>query len=175
MTTTATALEPGAPLFNERAESLRRRIVKPWGFRMYLLGRLPLAAAAGLRVLRLDEEGCRVRLPGGWRTRNPFGSTYFAAQAMAAEMSTGAPAMVLVEGAPASVALILREIKCVFSKRIEGPSTFTFAAVPALQAAILRAAATSEPVLFVAHATGHDSSGAPCAAFEVTWSFKRRG
>ena len=46
---------------------------------------------------------------------------------MAAEMSTGAPAMVLVEGAPASVALILREVRARFDKRIVGPSTYTFA------------------------------------------------
>ena len=61
-----------------------------------------------------------MRLPGGWRTQNPFRSTYFAAQAMAAEMSTGAPAMVLVQAAPASVAMILREIQAVFTEADPG-------------------------------------------------------
>ena len=76
-----------------KAEPLRRRMLSPWGLRAYMLARLPLALAAGLRVDVLDERACSVSLPGGWRTRNPFGSTYFAAQTMAAEMSTGAPAL----------------------------------------------------------------------------------
>src|SRR5262245_30905984 len=111
-------------MFNEAAERARRRMLNPVGFRLYLLGKLPLALAAGLRLRRLDAEACEVSLPGGWRTRNPFGSTYFAAQTMAAELSTGAPAMVLVAGAPASVAFILREVRASFVKRILGRSTF---------------------------------------------------
>src|SRR5436190_24343395 len=69
-----------------------------------LWARLPLAAFAGLRVTRLDAGGAEVRLPAGWKTQNPFRSTYFAAQAMAAEMSTGAPALLFIQesGKPVS-------------------------------------------------------------------------
>jgi hypothetical protein len=94
---------------------------------------------------------------------------------MAAEMSTGAPAMVLVEGAPASVALILREVRARFDKRIVGPSTYTFTDVAGMRAAVAQAAAGPEPVLFTAHATAQTADGAPASTFEVTWSFKRRG
>src|SRR5262245_63985791 len=104
-------------------------MLSPWGFRAYLLGNLPLALCAGLRLEQLDEAECRVSLPGGWRTQNPFRSMYFAAQAMAAEMSTGAPALVLVAGAPASVAMILVELRAVFSKRIQERASFTLSAV----------------------------------------------
>src|SRR2546430_16174137 len=69
----------------------------PLGFRALLWSKLPLAAFAGLRMRRLDDQGAEVRLPAGWKTQNPFGSTYFAAQAMAAEMSTGAPALWFIE------------------------------------------------------------------------------
>jgi len=61
----------------------------PFAFRALLWSKLPLAAFAGLRVMRLDERGAEVKLPAGWKTQNPFGSTYFAAQAMA-EGKTGA-------------------------------------------------------------------------------------
>ena len=115
-----------AVIFDGRADALRLRLLKPWNFKAYLWRKLPLAACAGLSLRQLDESGCAVALPGGWRTQNPFRSTYFAAQAMAAEMSTGAPAMMLVQGAPASIAMILRGIEAVFTKRIQGPSVFTF-------------------------------------------------
>ena len=54
---------------------------------------------AGLRVERLDAEVCVVRMPGGWRTRNPFRSTYWAAQGMAGEMSTGVMGFLMTQAA----------------------------------------------------------------------------
>jgi hypothetical protein len=161
--------------WNEKSERVRQRILRPWGFRGYLLAKLPLAACAGLKLRRLEEDGCTVALPGGWRTQNPFGSTYFAAQLMAAEMSTGAPAMVLVEGAPASVALILREVRARFDRRILGPSTYTFTDIAGMRAAVAQAAAAPEPVLFTGLATAQAADGSPASTFEVVWSFKRRG
>jgi hypothetical protein len=159
---------------NEKAERHRRRLLSPWGFRSYLWGRLPLAACAGVRLRSLDAESCTVSLPGGWRTRNPFGSTYFAAQALAAEMSTGAPAFMLVEGAAASVAMILRGVHAVFVKRIQGESVFTFKDVGGMQAVVDRAAGSGESEVYTGRSTGHTADGAVAAEFDITWSFKRR-
>ena len=156
------------------AERLRRRLLNPWLFRAYLLRRLPLAAFAGLRLRRLDDTGCDVWLPGGWRTRNPFASTYFAAQAMAAEMSTGAPASILVTSAPASVAFILRGVRATFTKRIVGESLFTFDDVAGLHSAVDRAASGPEEQAYTGRATGKTAEGEVAAEFDVTWSFKRR-
>jgi hypothetical protein len=135
---------------------------------------LPLAAFAGLRVVRLDAQVCAVRLPGGWRTRNPFRSTYFAAQAMAAEMSTGAPAMVLVRDAQTSVALLVVGLRVTYSKKLVGPGVFTFEDVAGMRAAIDRACASDEPQSFTARSLGRDAGGCVVAAFEVDWSFRRR-
>jgi hypothetical protein len=162
-------------IFNEKSDRIRRRVLQPWSFRLFLWKSLPLAAAAGLRLRALDEARCTVTLPGGWRTQNPFRSTYFAAQAMAAEMSTGAPAMVMVRGASASVAMLVREVRGVFLKKIAGESLFTFADVPGMHAAIERAAASGESEAFVARSVGTAADGAVAAEFEITWSFKRRG
>jgi hypothetical protein len=135
---------------------------------------LPLAAFAGLRVVRLDETGCSVRLPGGWRTQNPFRSTYFAAQAMAAEMSTGAPALVLLADAPASVAMLVVGLRATYSKKLVGPSVFTFDDLAGMRATVEMAASTDEPQVFVARSAGRDPSGEMVAEFEITWSFRRR-
>ncbi len=160
--------------FNARQEAARRRILRPWTFKTYLLAKLPLALCAGLGLRRLDETGCAVSLPGGWRTQNPFRSTYFAAQIMAAEMAVGAPALVLVQGAPASVSMILRGIEAVFTKRIQGPSLFVFEDVAGLAGAVERAAASGESETYVGVAQGRTADGTPAAEFKVTWSFKRR-
>jgi len=159
---------------NARSEAVRRRLLRPWNFRLYLWARLPLAACAGLSLRRLDGDGCTVSLPGGWRTRNPFRSMYFAAQAMAAEMSTGAPAMMLAEGASASVSMLVREVRGVFTRRIQGRASFTFEDLAGMQAAVERAVATGESESYVAQSVGRTSDGDAASEFEVTWSFKRR-
>ncbi|HUG52556.1 MAG TPA: DUF4442 domain-containing protein [Vicinamibacteria bacterium] len=161
-------------IFNARAETLRRRLLQPWSFKAYLWRKLPLAACAGLSLEQLDLTGCTVGLPGGWRTQNPFASTYFAAQAMAAEMSTGAPAMVLVQAAPVSVSMILRGIEAVFTRRIQGRSLYTFQDVPGLHSAVERAQISGESETYFGLSTGRGPDGEPASEFRVTWSFRRR-
>src|SRR5438552_8763740 len=80
-----------------RADAFKAVWTNPLSVRVALWTKLPLAAFAGPRVVRLDESGAEVKLPVGWKTQNPFGSTYFAAQAMVSELSTGAPALWLIE------------------------------------------------------------------------------
>jgi hypothetical protein len=164
-----------APAFSPRADAVRRRMLSPLLFPFYLWTKLPLGACAGLRVARLDEHECVVRLPGGWRTQNPFRSTYFAAQAMAAELSTGAPAAALVYGSSASLAMLVREVHAVYTKKAVGPTHFTFADVAGLRATIARAEAGDEAQDFVAASTGRDRDGQVVGEFKLHWSFKRRG
>lgn len=161
-------------LFNDRADKVRRQVLSPVGFKLYLWKELPLAAFAGLSLRSLDEGGCTVALPGGWRTQNPFRSTYFAAQSMAAEMSTGAPAMVLVRGSAAKVSMLVTQIQARFTKKIAGPSQFTFREIGDMAGTIERAAQTGEPATFVARSIGRNEAGDVASEFDVTWGFKRR-
>lgn len=161
-------------LFNDRADKVRRRILSPFGFRIFLWKQLPLAAFSGLSLRSLDEGGCTVILPGGWRTQNPFRSTYFAAQAMAAEMSTGAPALVLVQGSEAKVSLLVTEVRARYTRKIVGESQFTFREIGEMADTVERAAQTGEPATCVARSIGRNQTGEVASEFEVTWSFKRR-
>lgn len=160
--------------FPEPAEKRRQRLLRPFLFRLWLCQTLPLAAAAGLRLRRLSEDGCEVALPGGWRTQNPFRSTYFAAQAMAAEMSTGAAASLLVLEHPASVSMLVTGLRASFTKKIVGESRFVFEDLAGMRAAVQRTVASGEPSTFVARSVGRTSDGTVAAEFEITWSFKRR-
>jgi hypothetical protein len=157
-----------------KAEKARRRVLSGLPVTLYLWRMLPLAAFAGLRVVRLDEQACSVRLPGGWRTRNPFASTYFAAQAMAAEMSTGAPGLVMREDAPRPVSMLVLSVQASYTKRLTGPGTFTCEDVPTIRAALERAAASDEPQVVSARSIGRNADGETVAEVVVEWSFKRR-
>jgi len=146
----------------------------PFGIRALLWSKLPLAAFAGLRVARLDEIGAEVTLPAGWKTQNPFGSIYFAAQAMAAELSTGAPALWFIEQSGAPVSSLVTAISARFTKKATSRARFVFSDGAAMRAAIDQAVRTGEPVVFTARSIGTQDDGAQVAEFAVEWSFKRR-
>src|SRR5438094_4149253 len=104
--------------------------------RAVLWSKLPLAAFAGLRVERLDETGAEVSLPAGWKTQNPFRSTYFAAQAMAAEMSTGAPALWFIDRTGVRVSSLVTGISAKFTKQAKTEARFVFGGGSEMRAAI---------------------------------------
>ncbi|HET7291345.1 MAG TPA: DUF4442 domain-containing protein [Vicinamibacteria bacterium] len=160
--------------FTAEAERVRRDLLSPLKLRLYLWWRLPLAAGAGLRLDRLDEARCEVSLPGGWRTQNPFRSMYFAAQAMAAELSTGAPALTLATGSHASISTLVLGLRAEFLKKAVGRCTFAFEDVAGMAQAIERAALGPDPVTFLARSRGRMGDGAVVAVFDITWTFKRR-
>ena len=158
-----------------RSDVYRAVLTNPVGFQAMLWRKLPLAAFAGLRVARLDDTGAEVTLPAGWKTQNPFGSTYFAAQAMAAEMSTGAPALWFIERSGEKISSLVTGIAAKFTKKAVSEARFVFTDGAAMRAAIDQAVQTGEPVVFTARSTGTQQDGTRIAEFTVDWSFKKKG
>ena len=161
-------------LLPKRKELYRSVFTHPIGIRALLWSKLPLAAFAGLRVRRLDGTGAEVALPAGWKTQNPFGSTYFAAQAMAAEMSTGAPALWYIEESGAKVSSLVTGLTAKFTKKATSEARFVFDGGAEMKAAIERAVRTGEPVVYTARSVGTQRDGAQVAEFTVEWSFKKK-
>jgi acyl-coenzyme A thioesterase PaaI-like protein len=149
-------------------------LTNPLSSRAALWWKLPLAAFAGLRVRRLDESGAEVSLPAGWKTQNPFGSTYFAAQAMAAEMSTGAPALWFIEQSGARVSSLVTGLSAQFTRKAVSEARFVFSDGAAMRAAIDQAVRSGEPVVFKARSVGTQRDGSQVADFTIEWSFKKK-
>jgi uncharacterized protein DUF4442 len=156
------------------AAKLRRRMLSPLLMRGFFLAKLPLALIAGLRVRELDAERCVTTVPYGWRTTNPFRSTYFAALSMAAELSTGALAMTAVRLAPRPVSMLITGMNAEFGKKATGLTSFTCEDGAKLSAAVDRTVATGEPVAVEAATVGTAPDGNVVARFTFTWSFKVR-
>lgn len=151
---------------------MRRRMLSPMLMRGFFLAKLPLALIAGLRIRELTAERCVTTVPYGWRTTNPFRSTYFAALSMAAELSTGALAMAAVETAPQPVSMLITGMTATFGKKATGLTSFTCADGAKLSEGVARAVSTGEPVTVEALTVGTAPDGAEVARFTFTWSFK---
>jgi hypothetical protein len=156
------------------AEKLRSRMINSWLLRGFMLAKLPLALVAGLRVRELDGDRCVVTVPYGWRTTNPFRSTYFAALSMAAEMSTGAPSMMAVELAASPVALLIVNLEATFGKKATGLTAFTCEDGAKAFAAVAETLRTGEPATARLESVGRTQDGTEVARFVFTWSFKKR-
>ncbi len=157
-----------------KADKLTARLKNPFLFRGFMLAKLPLALVAGLRVREVDTERCVVTVPYGWRTTNPFRSTYFAALSMAAEMSTGALSMLATELAAAPVALIIVNLEAGFEKKAQALTTFTCEDGRKAFDAVAETVRTGEPATARMETVGRSPDGTVVARFAFTWSFKRR-
>ena len=166
----ARVFDPDGP----EARKLRNRMLSRNGLRAFMLAKLPLALLAGLKITELDADRCSTTVRYGWRTTNPFRSTYFAALAMAAEMSTGALGMSVVQTAPEPVSILIVGMTGSFTKKATDLTTFTCTDGEALRAAVLQAISTGEGVQCEAETIGRNQAGEEVARFTFTWSFKKK-
>lgn len=164
------SFDPNGPA----VEKLRRRVRNRWLLRLFMLGKLPLGLLAGLRITHIDADVCEVAVPYRWITTNPFRSTYFAALSMAAEMSTGALGLALVEAAPEPVSFLIVGMNADFSKKATDLTTFRCEGGEAMTAAMLEALETGKPVKTTLETVGRNKAGDEVARFTFTWSFKRK-
>ena len=171
--TTITAPLQKTKLSSEHQDFITQ-MMNPVKFRLFLLQKVPLGLIAGMKLKHLDAQKCQATIPYRWITTNPFKSAYFAALAMAAELSTGSLALLSVYKTKPSVAVIIVGMQAEFLKKATGLTTFTCTQGEKLFAAVERAAKSGEPVAETVETIGTAEDGTVVAKFKFTWSFKRR-
>ena len=140
---------------------------------MFLFLKLPSAFFAGVRVKHLDDQKCQTTVPFKWFSQNPFRSTYFACLSMAAEMSTGALAMIhLAEKPP--VSMLVLKVNGDYKKKAVGITTFTCEQGEVIKNAIDETIATGQPRIVNLNSVGRNDNGETIAEFDISWSFKKR-
>ena len=154
--------------------ALRERVTSPLLFPLWLLMKLPAALFAGVRIQALDAERCLCTVPYGWRSTNPFRSTYFAAQAMAAEMSTGALVLLAAADSGVPYSTLIVDMQATFGKKATARSTFTCEGGAAVFAALAEARAAGEARQVTLETVGRLPNGEEVSRFRFTWSVKAR-
>ena len=135
---------------------------------------MPLGSFAGLRITDVDSTRCVVTLPGGWRTQNPFKSTYWAARGMAAEMASGVIPMAYVRASDIPIRMILAGVSGEFIKMCKGPSSFTCDVGDLVEASMRETLISGQSVTCELKSTGYDSMGDVVSNWTFLWSFRAR-
>lgn len=161
-----------APSLSAGQARMQRRITNPILFRGWLLAKLPAALFAGVGLRELTLTRCVTTVPYGWRSQNPFKSTYFAALAMAAELSTGALVLFSTSISPCSTLIV--GMTATFGKKATGTTTFVCTGGDIVTEAVREAVATGEPRAFTLETIGSLADGTEVSRFTFTWSVKPR-
>ncbi len=139
--------------------------------------RIPVLLFLGPRVLELDEEGCAVEIPLGWRSRNHLGSMYLGALCAGADLASGLVAARLVRERHRGVRIVFADLEADFLKRADGDVVFRCRDGRRIAEAVRSADATGERVTVATEviATVPRRYGdEPVARFEMGLSLKRK-
>ncbi len=138
----------------------------------FLFFKLPSAYWCGVRVLSISENKCTTKVRHKWFNQNPFKSMYFAVQAMAAELSTGALVMSQIKKSGQNISMLVANNKAHFTKKATGKITFICHDGELIAAAIQKAIATQEGQTCWMQAIGTDEKGDEVSVFHFEWTVK---
>lgn len=138
----------------------------------FLLFKLPSAFICGVRVKQLDESHCVVKVKHRWINQNPFNSMYFAVQAMAAELATGALVMYQIQKSGRKISMLVANNKGNFTKKATGLITFECKDGHLIEQAIQATIATGEGQTFWMKSIGTDEKGVQVSEMDFEWSVR---
>ncbi|QED37312.1 DUF4442 domain-containing protein [Antarcticibacterium arcticum] len=147
----------------------------PGKLNKYLMIKLPSAWLTGVRVISIDNEKCLVGVRHRWINQNPFNSMYFAVQAMAAELSTGALVMTHIQNSGKKISMLVAQNKSVFIKKATGRIQFICNEGHLISGAIEQALTTGEGQTFWMRSRGIDEDGVEVSTFDFEWTIKAKG
>lgn len=140
----------------------------------YLFFKLPSAYWSGVRVSSITDERCEVRVRHKWINQNPFKSMYFAVQAMAAELTTGALVMRSIQQSGKKVSMLVLNNTSAFTKKATGTITFVCEEGNVIQQTIQKAIETGEGQTIWVTSTGENENGEQVSKMKFEWTIKAK-
>ena len=146
--------------------------ITPKSVNLFMLFKLPLAYLSGVRVQTLSEEQATVKITHKWMNQNPFKSMFWAAQGMAAEMSTGVLVMRAIADSKENVSMLVTHQEANFYKKATGKIIFTCTGGREISEAIRASKETKEGQVVMLTSKGRNEEGIVVSKFSFEWSLK---
>jgi hypothetical protein len=140
----------------------------------FLFFKLPSAFICGVRVKSIDDSQCQVTVRHRWINQNPFNSMYFAVQAMAAELSTGALVINHIQKSNKNISMLVANSNSNFSKKATGKISFSCNDGLLAEKAIHDALSTSVGQTFWMKSIGTNENGEQVSEMNFEWSVKAK-
>lgn len=138
----------------------------------FLMFKLPSAYFCGVRVKKINNDQCEVGVTHRWINQNPFNSMYFAVQAMAAELSTGALVMEKIRESGEKISMLVAQNKAAFTKKATGKIRFICTDGNLISTAIEKTVKSGEGETFWMKSIGMNEDGVEVSTFEFQWTVR---
>jgi hypothetical protein len=138
----------------------------------FVLFKLPSAWFCGVRLTEISSEESTVSVKLRWINQNPFNSMYFAIQAMAAELSTGALVMQSIQNEKLKISMLVAENKAEFIKKAKGRIRFSCSDGLALNEAMKLCLSQKEGATIWMKSTGVNEENEVVSIFYFKWTLK---
>lgn len=146
--------------------------ITPGKINSFMFFKLPLAWIGGVRVKEITDTSCIVKIKHRWMNQNPFKSMFWAAQGMAAEMSTGVLVIQKIQESGKKVSMLVTHQQGSFTKKATGLIRFECHDGELIQHAIEASSKTGEGQVVKMKSTGYNKEGDSVSNFEFEWSLK---
>ncbi|PQB08586.1 thioesterase [Polaribacter filamentus] len=138
----------------------------------FMFFKLPLGWWSGMRVKSLTDTTAIVKITHKWINQNPFKSMFWAAQGMAAEMSTGVLVMQEIEHSKRKVSMLVTHQESDFFKKATGTVLFKCQGGSQIRKAIEVSVKTGEGQVITLISEGVNEDGVVVSNFKFQWSLK---
>ena len=139
---------------------------------LFNLVKLPLAYLGGVRVSAITDTEVVVVIKHRWMNQNPFNSMFWAAQGMAAEMTTGVLVMKAISDSKLKCSMLVTSQKAQFFKKATGRITFSCKGGKEIKEAIYESMKTGEGQVIVLISEGKNNDGVVVSRFQFHWSLR---
>ncbi len=132
--------------------------------------KLPSVWWCGIRVTKIDDVSCQVKVVHRWINQNPFKSMFWAVQGMAAELTTGVLIMEAIQNSKRKVSMLVLNNRANFSKKARGKVLFECDEKQKLSKAMNQLIKTQKPQSIWLTSKGIDQNGDIVSTFEFEWT-----
>jgi hypothetical protein len=144
----------------------------PFRMNLFLFFKLPAAFWCGVRVHTITENQCVSTVKHRWMNQNPFQSLYFAVQAMAAELTTGALVLIHIRKTGKNISMLVANQNGHFSKKARGRIYFKCVDGDLVKDVIDKAVKTGEGQTVWLRSIGTNASGETVSELQFEWTLK---
>jgi len=132
--------------------------------------KLPSVWWCGIRVTKIDDISCQVKVVHRWINQNPFKSMFWAVQGMAAELTTGVLIMEAIQNSKRKVSMLVLNNRANFSKKARGKVLFECDEKQKLSKAMNQLIKTQKSQSIWLTSKGIDQNGDIVSTFEFEWT-----
>lgn len=146
----------------------------PSKINLFLMTNLPSAWLCGVRLKMINHKHCITTVTHKWINKNPFHSMYFAVQAMAAELSTGALVMKEINDSGQNISMLVAENSSSFHKKAKGKITFTCEDIELVKTNIENCLTNPEGQKFWMTSLAKNELGDIVSEFKFQWTVRKK-